>query len=296
MRRRITTKLLNLMLLCSLFGAALSAQAESFPVSQSRASVTLKALSKPGQPPLGANNWQCRSSVHPYPVILIPGTFNNMQVAYGALSPLLANQGYCVFSLNYGGKRPDAYLQSTGSLEESNRAIAAFVQQVLNATGAEKVTLVGHSQGGLHAILIARSPAFAGKIAAVIGLAPSTHGTELLDKFETAAQPTLMGALIKKVCVACEEQRENSSAVLPLNADSMIAPGVQYHILATRDDHVILPPSRSFIQNAQADNLYLQDVCPAHHVSHRGLLYDNATGQWVLSVLAGRPTRFSCKV
>jgi hypothetical protein len=36
-------------------------------------------------------------------VILIPGTFANMEDDYGALAPILVNDGYCVFSLNYDG-------------------------------------------------------------------------------------------------------------------------------------------------------------------------------------------------
>lgn len=292
----IKRKLFSLLiiLVSNLVGAAFASEAE-LPVVKSRGLVTFKALFAPNKPPPGANNWACHSVQHPYPVILIPGTFNNMQVAYGSLSPLLVNAGYCVFATNYGGKRDNSYVQSTGPMDESNRKLAAFVAEVLEKTGAPKVILVGHSQGGLHAIRLARSAEFANKIDTVVGLAPTTHGTEVLEKFATTEQPTLAGALIKKICVACEEQRNNSQFVFSGDTDSFVAPGVKYHILATRDDYVILPPSRSFINNAQADNNYLQDICPHRHVSHRGLLYDKAADAWVLSVLAGEgSSKYHC--
>jgi len=289
-------KLLKCFLLAALWGGAASAWATMSADVPGRTSATLKSLFAPGTAPAGANDWSCRSSAHPVPVVLIPGTFNNMQVAFGALSPVLANAGYCVFALNYGGKGDRAYVQSIGSIEESNQKIAGFVRQVLTATGAEKVTLVGHSQGGLHAIVLSRSPEFAGKIQAVVGLAPTTHGTEFLNKFEQAGQPTLLGMMIRKVCVACEQQRENSPWVLAQQMDTQISAGVKYYVLASRNDKIILPPSRSFIQSAQAENSYVQDLCGDRRVSHRGMLYDEVTRQWLLAVLAGnQPAAEICK-
>src|SRR5271169_1877554 len=55
----------------------------------------------PHSAPPGANNWSCKpSSAHPHPVVLVHGTFANQHDNWMALSPLLYNHGYCVFTFN----------------------------------------------------------------------------------------------------------------------------------------------------------------------------------------------------
>ena len=53
-------------------------------------------------PPAGANVGRKPSAAHPDPVILIHGVFSNQNTAWQALSPTLANNGYCVYTLAYG--------------------------------------------------------------------------------------------------------------------------------------------------------------------------------------------------
>ena len=88
-------------------------------------------------------------AAHPDPVILVNGTFANQDDNWQAASPLLANHGYCVFTFNYGGSSASSIVQGTGDIAASAGQLASFVTRVLAATGAAKVDLVGHSQGGM---------------------------------------------------------------------------------------------------------------------------------------------------
>ena len=103
----------------------------------------------PATPPPGANNFSCKpTATHPYPVILVHGTLANVNDNWQAASPILANHGYCVFAFNYGGRSPASPIQGTGDIAASARPAGRFVGQVLAATGAAKVDIVGHSRAG----------------------------------------------------------------------------------------------------------------------------------------------------
>src|ERR1700733_14299879 len=113
------------------------------------AGATATALA-PDTPPPGANNWSCQlTTAHPYPVILVHGTFANMDDNWQAASPLLADNGYCVYAFNYGGTSSASPIQGIGDIAASAAQLESFVVAVLAATGASKVDLVGHSQGGM---------------------------------------------------------------------------------------------------------------------------------------------------
>ena len=112
-------------------------------------------------------------------MVLVHGTLANMNDSWRAASPVLANHGYCVFALNYGGVSPASDFQGTGDIAASARQLASFVRQVLAATGAPKVDIVGHSQGGMMPRYYISFLGGAAKVAKLIGLAPSNYGTTL---------------------------------------------------------------------------------------------------------------------
>src|ERR1700730_11700139 len=93
------------------------------------ASGTATELTDPGGNPPGSDIWSCRpSAAHPYPVILVHGTLANENFSWQALSPMLANAGYCVYAFNdvadtstlghlYGFGRTDQADGGLGALE-----------------------------------------------------------------------------------------------------------------------------------------------------------------------------------
>ena len=76
----------------------------------------------PTASPPGANDWSCKpTAAHPYPVILVHGTFGDMSDSWQALSPLLYDNRYCVFALNYGSYNGSGAfgIYATGPIENS---------------------------------------------------------------------------------------------------------------------------------------------------------------------------------
>src|SRR5919198_6777400 len=89
------------------------------------------AVARAAPSPPGANDPSCKpSTAHPYPVVLVHGTFLN-QTSWLTLSPQLKSAGYCVFSLDYGSG-------GTRGIRQSATQLSAFVDQVLSDTHAKK--------------------------------------------------------------------------------------------------------------------------------------------------------------
>src|SRR5919112_2670013 len=75
-------------------------------------------------------------------VIVVHGTFGDSTSLLWNLESLLEDRGYCVFAPDYGNR-------ATDPIEQSADVIAAYTRRVLAATGAARISFVGHSQGGL---------------------------------------------------------------------------------------------------------------------------------------------------
>jgi triacylglycerol esterase/lipase EstA (alpha/beta hydrolase family) len=131
-------------------------------------------LVKEGPPPPGANVPCEPGKRHPHPVVLVHGTFETTEQNWAVLSPRLKEKGYCVFALNYGNR-------GLGRVGRSAQELDVFVDKVLAYTGAEKVSLVGHSQGGMMPRYWIKYLGGKNLVDDLVGIAPSNYGTELGD-------------------------------------------------------------------------------------------------------------------
>ena len=226
----------------------------------------------PGVPPPGANDFACRSTAHPVPVILVHGTFGDMTVSWNMFSPALKAQGYCVFAL-------DLVNRGMAPMDQSADKLAAFIDEVRAKTGAAKVSLVGHSQGGMLPRYVAK---FRGKLDViddVVGLAPSSHGTT-----NPLAPP--LGGL---GCPACAEQAAGSPFMQKLNAPPEAPPPISYTVLSTKYDEVVTPYTSAFLAgDRNTANILLQDACPAEVIDHHEIPNSGLALRWTLQAL-GRP-------
>jgi triacylglycerol esterase/lipase EstA (alpha/beta hydrolase family) len=245
----------------------------------------LAAIPDPSAPPPGVDDYACRlSAAHPRPVVLIPGTFANMEDDYGALGPLLAGDGYCVFSTNYGGP-PGRFIQSTGPVAASAQAVADFVGRVSRNYGGSQVDLVGHSQGGMIAEYIAKVLGGAPELHTIVALSPTSHGTTL-DGL-TSLAPLFPGAnqLVGAACAACRDQEQGSTLIRRLDTGAIAQPGLTYTVIETRYEYVVTPVGSSFVREPGVTNEYVQSFCALDLVEHTALTYDNTTIRLILNAL-----------
>lgn len=191
------------------------------------------------------------------PVILIHGTWMNSVCSWSLLAPVLTAAGHRVFALNYGrdpscflGRRHACY--GNAPLLDAQTEVAAFIDRVLATTGAEKVDLVGHSQGVAQARMYLTESGGAGdpasgvppKVRRLVGLAGSNHGT-------TASGIGTLGKWLEKhgwygplrafLGRAAEDQMVGSEAMAHINRDGDTVPGVDYTMICSRYDEIVTP-------------------------------------------------------
>lgn len=242
----------------------------------------------------GIDDWSCRpSSDHPHPVVLVHGTFGNAQNYWLTTAPMLAASGYCVFRLDYGAEPSVPLLHGIGPIEESAEQLAEYVDRVLKATGAEKVDIVGHSQGGMMPRYYLKSLGGARKVNQLVALAPSNHGTTMEGLIALARQFPGAEELIKLVPPACQEQIAGSDFLTRLNDGGETVADVQYTVIATRYDEVVTPHTSSFLAEApNVRNLLLQDLNEADLSEHVAISFDAIALREVIRTLdAGVPAR-----
>ena len=219
------------------------------------------------------NDFDCKPSrSKPKPVVLVHGTFANARVNWFYMGPELAKRGWCVFALDYGRRFG---VGATGDIRASARQLARYVTRVRRATGARRVKLVGHSQGGMMPrwyLRYLRGRRYADEL---IALAPSNHGT-------TRAVGTSYEA-----CPACAQQATNSAFLRKLNRGREVERGVDYTVIQTRYDNTVVPYRSAFLRGprAQLTNVLLQRRCPENRANHGSVAFDPLVRQWVVHAL-----------
>ncbi|TWH15693.1 triacylglycerol lipase [Rhodococcus rhodochrous J45] len=275
--------LLLTVLAAGLLGSGTAAASPAtLPVPYELPDTVALELENPGGSAPGSNDPNCRPTPDkPNPVVLVHNTSGNRQVAWQTFSPLLANAGYCVFAPTFGafpGPWPVSALGGMAPLEPSTHQLSAFVDEVLAQTGAEKVDIVGHSQGTLVAAKWIGDGG-AGKVDRLVSLAPLWDGTTIVTS------DGVMRDFEYATCPACADMLPGSQFLEDLAATGRFVESVEYTNILTAHDDVVQPYTSGLGDDPNVTDIVLQDVCASAKTTHLEMLADRLTAELVLSTL-----------
>ncbi len=292
------------------FGASASAQPpeppgyrlplipiEQGPRQSEHFGATLYQKTHPNVTPIGTNDFTCRITADkPRPVILAHGTDASSYTDWSEIGPQLAQSGFCVFTLDYGGK-PGAISFGTQDLWLSAHQIGDFVDHVLTVTGARRVDLVGFSQGAVVTRYYVNKLGGASKVGRWVGLASPSYGGVMYGLVPLGdALPALWPVYQDLTSLAVVEQAQGSLFMRELNAGGDTVPGVEYTTIGSRVDEMIQPFANIALRGPGAHNLVLQDLCPIDLTGHFHMVYDPYVQQLLHNVLdPGHPQRPECR-
>ena len=252
------------------------------------------AMRHPGAKVPGTNDFTCTPRKGTHPVVLIPGTTEDAFTTWSYYGPRMQAAGLCVYTFNYNPMTHPLVeaVSTTGNIYSTAAFMAHFVDKVLKSTGADKVDLVGHSQGG-GPLPRAYIKYYGGnkKVNHLIGIVPSNKGTSILGMEKFLNEPgtpanTIMSAGARyRNLESAPQQLQGSTFLKELNAGGMTAPGVKYTVVATRFDNRVFPWTNALIPEPGAKNIVIQDVCPLDHSAHTNITYDPMTYQVVANAL-----------
>lgn len=242
------------------------------------------------------NDFNCRSKFKP--VVVLHGLFATRETDLNVFETWLRLQGYCTYGLTYGTPPLLISVGGVASIDDSAAQIRNFINEVLTKTGAAKVDLVGHSEGGFQALYVAKWEGLAPRIDKIVALAPPTSGTAYpnLLGLGDLLRPAVSVQLLVNGCLGCVGLLPSSNEVARLQDGAMAQPGNDVTIIATKYDEVVKPPgTASWVKEEGVYNTFVQDVCPADFTTHNGMAIDPNVWNLIYNALTGNNGReFTC--
>ena len=251
------------------------------------------AFFNPTKPPAGANDENITvTKEHPLPIILLNGTTATQGTNWSVGAPVLANAGYKVYTFNYGNTlgNPNSPIQAMGDIRLSTAELAAEVQRVLDETGAPKVILIGHSQGGgILAVNYINNMGGADKVSQLIGIAPSNHGTDADGLGGLLSLPvlgSLLAGIANTIGPALYQQALGSPFQQEVYGNGDTRGDVLYTTIASVNDEVVTPYTQQALNGPNVTNIVLQDLYPGLVLGHANIFLSPQVWSTVLDSLA----------
>jgi triacylglycerol esterase/lipase EstA (alpha/beta hydrolase family) len=223
----------------------------------------------------GLNDRSCRPTAqHPRPVVLVHGLGATASENWRLFAPYLHARGYCVFALTYGQVPMWPSRGGLTAMETSAAQLAEFVDDVLAATGAKQVDLVGHSEGGIMPRWYLKFDDGAAQVAHFVAWAPPNHGTTVSGLTQLRAFSPGFDDQMGQYCQSCPEFMPGSPFLAKLNDGGDTVGDVRYTVIATRYDYMVTPIETAFLHGKNVHNILLQDLDPTDISEHVALAAD----------------------
>jgi pimeloyl-ACP methyl ester carboxylesterase len=250
----------------------------------------IKKLDVVGNP---ANDYNCKSQVHPNPIILLHALLANPAVDLNLLQRDLNSRGYCTFSVKYGQHTLAPWIGGLTDMRTSSKTIADFILDVVKRTGSNKVDIVGHSEGGVMSLYV---PMVYKEVSAhvdrIVSLGPAVHGaqyyglTSLWYAGGDISRDLASSVLHFLGCAACDDMADGGNIYNDFKAATRIVhPGNKATIIMSKSD-TLVAPDRSIVNESDVQNVFVQDFCPDDQVGHAGLAWDTGVWDIIRNVLA----------
>ncbi|PWU55668.1 lipase, partial [Micromonospora sp. S4605] len=213
------------------------------------------------------------------PVIVVGG-LSGVAIAYEPLAARLRADGYRVFIYQLPGL-------GLGDIPASARAFAGYVDQVRAATGAARVDLVGHSEGGLVSRYFLKRLGGTGVVGRYVSLGSPQYGTYVANILKFLGLGSCAGI------VACQQMSIGSAFLADLNAGDDTPGAVRYTTVRTLQDELVRPVDNALLHDGST-NVLIQSYCPLRVVGHLGLVLDGTTYTVIRGALTDAPVRPNC--
>ncbi|SCL37274.1 Lipase (class 2) [Micromonospora rhizosphaerae] len=213
------------------------------------------------------------------PVIVVGGLIG-VSIAYEPIAARLRADGFRVSIYQL----PDL---GFGDIRESARALSSYVDQVRAATGAARVDLVTHSEGGLVSRWYVKFLGGADVVDRYISLGSPQQGTYVANILNFVGLGSCAGV------VACQQMSIGSDLLTALNGGDDTPGAVRWTTVRTWQDELVRPVGNAALSDG-ATNVLIQAWCPLRVVGHLGLILDGTTYTVVRQALTDAAIRPNC--
>jgi triacylglycerol esterase/lipase EstA (alpha/beta hydrolase family) len=219
------------------------------------------------------------------PVIIVAGTGAGIGIAnvfYAPMALRLAVDGYDPYIFPLPGF-------GLGDIADTAQALNTFADQVRAQTGAARVDLIGHSQGGIVGRYYIKNLGGAAEVDSMISLGAPHYGTAVANLAKLLGLGNCIGI------VACQQMAIGSSFLANLNAGDDTIGNVSYTNIVSRFDEIVVPYTTGFLANdGNNKNVVVQSPCFLRIVGHIGLATDGTVYSGISDALRHAPITLNC--